>query len=176
MSLGDIPPRQLRALLQEQNNLQSQVATGDSCAGSDDGRRQRWAEREIGKPLGGALAVTSHSFAHSPAVCPRAAHGGKTGHRQLPGVRGPADDPHGTELHGRVQSRVHGEDHRSVRAPGSSFASVGAIANASVILFQAAWIRGEVPLRRVSGSPRFTHCDRLPTSRVVSMLTQFTIV
>ena len=61
----------------------------------------------------------SSSLAHSPAVRPRAAHGGETGHRRLPGVRRPADDSHGTELHGRVQGHVHREDHRSERRPSA---------------------------------------------------------
>lgn len=59
------------------------------------------------------LTVTPFSLALSPAIRPRAAHGGEAGHRQLPGLRGPADDPHRTELHGRVQGPVHREDHRS---------------------------------------------------------------
>lgn len=58
--------------------------------------------------------AVSLPFAFSSALCPRAAHGGETRHGQLPGLRGPADDPHGPELHSGVQGCVHGEDYRSV--------------------------------------------------------------
>lgn len=43
--------------------------------------------------------VVSLPAAFSPALCPRAADGGETRHGQLPGLRRPADDSHGPELH-----------------------------------------------------------------------------
>ena len=117
-----ISPKDFRHVDKSITFAESLVARGEGCAlavtASDRGGQSASCpvkSRDGSEWVSPVITATSFSLAHSPAVRPRAAHGGKARHRQLPGVRRPADDSHGTELHGRVQSRVYREDHRSER-------------------------------------------------------------